>query len=466
MSDDPHVYPLDLPRGQIDPDDLHWYSEELNHRAPQLFAENETICQVDLHQHSPSRPKATPTPGDPKEPATASQELSGGPCQKPRPGSDEEVKLSKQTSLSTAESLRSTLEAEQLPGSTRLFTIYRANSWSRMKITADMFRALCTSLKTFPRMLDLLRGMQYKSAPSDEHFMSCYNRIHGLAGDPSGGDTQPTPKTELSFQVCYNLRHFERHGRDLKDPWSCRQTVIYQRHEVSAAKSSWIVVQPSARWQASLDDVATGNATHPLFLHIRSLSSAIANNWEYLEYLSSLVLSYDQDAAFPKAPDKFDFDFTLHQKVQSVRKRLIHVKTILQGTLRTVLSISSLARAIRNLGCVSGVEDDAFNREMEHIMRDLEAYKSTSDELLSLSADIRSTISSVLNFRNQDLANGNSVQIHRIAEDNARETQIMNDIAKQTYKDSRAVRIATVIALIYLPANLVTVRPPMTAAPC
>jgi hypothetical protein len=47
-----------------------------------------------------------------------------------------------------------------------------------------------------------------------------------------------------------------------------------------------------------------------------------------------------------------------------------------------------------------------------------------------------------------------------MAKDNSRETQLMADTAKQTHADSRTMRIATVIALIYLPANLVLVRDP------
>ena len=51
----------------------------------------------------------------------------------------------------------------------------------------------------------------------------------------------------------------------------------------------------------------------------------------------------------------------------------------------------------------------------------------------------------------------NGTQLHRIAEDNARETLAMADMAKRTHTDSRTMRIATVIALVYLPANLMLV---------
>lgn len=159
-----------------------------------------------------------------------------------------------------------------------------------MRITHGMFRALGEGLNVTPRILDLIRGMRSKITPGDEHFMSCYYDLHETPNTQHRGGR----RSEIGYEMCYNLRHFEKHGRDLKDPWTCRQAVIHQRH-LMAAHSDWVIIQPSIRWQASLDDVCIGRTTHPLALHIRSISSAIANNWEYLEYLSSQLLSLVSD---------------------------------------------------------------------------------------------------------------------------------------------------------------------------
>jgi hypothetical protein len=91
--------------------------------------------------------------------------------------------------------------------------------------------------------------------------------------------------------ICYNLRYFEKHGRDLQDPWSCRQSVVHQKYAFDDTTSTLIVIQPSMRWKNGLDDANFNKITHPLALHLRSISSAIANNWEYLEYISNELLS-------------------------------------------------------------------------------------------------------------------------------------------------------------------------------
>lgn len=51
----------------------------------------------------------------------------------------------------------------------------------------------------------------------------------------------------------------------------------------------------------------------------------------------------------------------------------------------------------------------------------------------------------------------NGEQLRRIAEANSRETLAMTDLAKWTNRDSRTMRIATTIGLMYLPLNLVLV---------
>ena len=66
-------------------------------------------------------------------------------------------------------------------------------------------------------------------------------------------------------------------------------------------------------------------------------------------------------------------------------------------------------------------------------------------------------IDSVLEFRNQKTLQKTNAQLQRIAEHEAQETKAMSEITTLTYKDSRTSRIATVIALIYLPVSIVLV---------
>jgi len=95
----------------------------------------------------------------------------------------------------------------------------------------------------------------------------------------------PLANKQWDVEICYNISHFELHGRQLENPWSCRQSLFQQN--LAHGVSTWIIIQPPAHWTAGLDDLRAGETQHPLALHLRVISSAIANNTEYLEYLSS-----------------------------------------------------------------------------------------------------------------------------------------------------------------------------------
>lgn len=259
--------------------------------------------------------------------------------------------------------------------------------------------------------------------------------------------------------VCYNLRYLEKHGRDTRDPWSWRQSVFYHDYDMGCATSSWIIIQPPERWKAGLNDVDLHKQAHPLSLHLRSLSSASANTREYLEYMSGETLLLDQRVTFPKPTREYKFDFTLNQDVHVLRKNLHQFKGIIEGMLRTVSALSVHAKEIHDLCDSPGSTHDKFMREMANISRDLLSYQSMTETLLNRSSDIISTTNSICKFRSQEMLTDNGEQLRCITEANSREAAAMTSLAKKSYKDSRTVRIATIIGLIYLPVNLVLVCP-------
>lgn len=69
----------------------------------------------------------------------------------------------------------------------------------------------------------------------------------------------------------------------------------------------------------------------------------------------------------------------------------------------------------------------------------------------------------ILTFRGQELQHENSLKLTQLAQADSVENKDMAILADLTYRDSRTMRIATVIAMFYLPANLVMVRSPAAA---
>jgi hypothetical protein len=96
--------------------------------------------------------------------------------------------------------------------------------------------------------------------------------------EPLGGTLiQLTAATD----ICYNIRYFELHGRQSTDPWSCRQSAIYQKFYPSKNTSTCIIIHQPLTLCGSLRNARPGNLSHPMAIHIRYIRST-SHNWRDL----------------------------------------------------------------------------------------------------------------------------------------------------------------------------------------
>lgn len=83
------------------------------------------------------------------------------------------------------------------------------------------------------------------------------------------------------------------------DPWSLRQSGVYQQISISSRRSTWIFLQPSNGVRAQLEQALESSLEQgreenesAIYFHIIFLSS-MAGNWqEYLEYLHSQITAF------------------------------------------------------------------------------------------------------------------------------------------------------------------------------
>jgi hypothetical protein len=246
------TYPLCLPRSGVDAHDLHRYQNDLDSRAADLFAAEETICNVELCEY---------TPGGSSRPGEITIVPVQASSPQPSSGPSDDGKLSAPFSVSTAKILRSILEvagpiivnnpsigtnprarercqmaapqscksntnpaysastsANRKAGDQVLditiyahcSTIHRANSWSRMQITSDMFRTLCAASRTTPNIIDLIRGMRYKLASGDEHYMNCFHEIdyRFKSSTKTGNKPSTAPGKNPGFRQYSIIQHW------------------------------------------------------------------------------------------------------------------------------------------------------------------------------------------------------------------------------------------------------------------
>ncbi|KAL2811839.1 hypothetical protein BJX63DRAFT_397920 [Aspergillus granulosus] len=356
--------------------------------------------------------------------------------------------------VSNIEEVTSILNRPSLAGCSRTFIVRRTNSWSRMNITYTMFHALCASTRTSPHFLKLVLGLGRKRSSTDEDFMACYSRFSSSSGKSQEDDG--------ACDICYNIRYYERHGRDLEDPWSCRQSAIHQAYNSISKESGWLVIQPPTAFTSAIKQSGTDGsemcvptAGHPMNPHLKYLTASMAGWRGYFNYISARLKGLDGEVAISKRYGEFQVDFSSKQDIHALRCKLHHAATILENSLSTIVTLGSHGDTMAKKANLPLQIHEDFQRELQNLSGELRNYLHTTQKLLKYSDDIRSLYGDILKFHSQELIQYNGMALTKLTEINTTETRAMVSLADRARQESRTMRIATVIAVYYLPANLV-----------
>ncbi|KAI0442352.1 hypothetical protein F4803DRAFT_551227 [Xylaria telfairii] len=348
--------------------------------------------------------------------------------------------------VSTAEQLRIIIDG----GNSTLLILSRYNSWSRIDVTIEGFFAICDLARITPFFLHFIIGMGAKFSSKDEDFMSCYSTYisddQSLHPSPSGTELQ----RESLWGICYNIRHFERHGRDLEDPWSCRQSALHHSFLADSRQSTWVVIQPP-----EVFDTTVHPTSHPMSLHLRYLHAAIANWREYLDSFSQRFKLLNQQIAIPNPYRKFRINFSHEQHLHHLKGKLHYALNILTNTKSTLGVIAAHEVSVAQEQSIPPAVHQEFQRKLGNITREVDNYLETAHKLLHISDDLKSMYSDILTFHGQELQRDTSLKLEYLAQDDAAGNKDMAVLANLAFKDSRSMRIATAIAMFYLPVNVV-----------
>ncbi|KAF2808303.1 uncharacterized protein BDZ99DRAFT_51628 [Mytilinidion resinicola] len=134
----------------------------------------------------------------------------------------------------------------------------------------DRLVQFCNVFEEFSTYL-LQFGRRIRDAP--ETSITSHMRLH-------------TDKSSVfGYEICYNIKHFELHGRELKDPWSCRHAAFYQCYSSAEHSSTWIIIQGPSKIQSFIEQSVSAQASvlpthheHPLYQHVQFIR-LLERNW-------------------------------------------------------------------------------------------------------------------------------------------------------------------------------------------
>ena len=168
-----------------------------------------------------------------------------------------------------------------------------------------MFSLIASFVDIFPEFMCFLQAFGFKLEAEDENFGGCQKRVLKPDCNTPGMDfgtilwasycwstRDILTSTNDIEEIMYNLRYVDKHNRELNNPWSLRQTAVYQKYTSETRASTWILLQPSEQAYKSLRNnmATTGNLVYDIsifWLHNIIFRSTEKNWRHYINYLQS-----------------------------------------------------------------------------------------------------------------------------------------------------------------------------------
>ncbi|PMD19759.1 hypothetical protein NA56DRAFT_705470 [Hyaloscypha hepaticicola] len=283
---------------------------------------------------------------------------------------------------------------------------------------------------------------------------------------------QLTPKVQIFMaKFCYNLQYVDLNGRNRGDPWSLRQCGVYQQICLKTCRSRWVLLQVSDKIRAQLDQALQNRSQknvelgiNPMVPHIIFISTMAVNWQEYLEHLQLQLSVLDEKACFSRINGRSSNDFPVSlqdsQNLQLLRQKLLRTSVVLVSCLEVVKGCRLHYRKLVTLKVID--EDEQLLTEIEVYIKQIQRHSIDINRILEYSLGTSQLLSKILDIRdnknlqeateairnNLDILQRTASQIHGT-------NTTLTQLARQGDKDSRMLKILSVVATLYLPASLI-----------
>ncbi|PMD46644.1 hypothetical protein L207DRAFT_577491 [Hyaloscypha variabilis F] len=348
------------------------------------------------------------------------------------------------------------------PDVCQVFNIYRRNSYSRLYITCGLFKQLLSTYSIFSGIWDFVLPFRFQLRDSGDvgNAPFTFRQIKSGPQEISTGG---------SFECAYGFRYAIRNQRDEEakwnpdyDPWSIRQTAVYQQYQSSTNKMVFVLISASDPAKKNLEAAIThaqyqGKQLNAFELH-RVLISSLQGNWrlyirgleEALKVQSDRVtLAEVQSAAQPMSryPD-LDLSFLDRQRTKRIEDKILDLQVMLDSLLDTLSKLrrqwakNCLCNSPADCACALLIE------ELEEQMSETRLQMKRAEILHKRVQGITQILSDLLQYENANSLSG-------LMEETKNEHGKVRILTEKSTRDAAAVKILTIITLIYLPVTVV-----------
>ncbi|CAZ81470.1 unnamed protein product [Tuber melanosporum] len=356
------------------------------------------------------------------------------------------------------------------------------NSWAKLPITEEMLRKLLTFYKVSPHFLRVVHffGRQTRERISSSAAFRCLFT-----------EKETDPAAHVS-EICVRMVHVEKHGRvdpDIPndDPWSVRQIGYYQRFDYEDSSSVCIHIRPPKDVNSRLVEALVkgrfskgSDNLSPMSLHLAFVTTAMKNWQAYVEYLESelvkhreCVLLTDEDWKASREDGDIRAGYSDFRKLQRYfRDKLLNTLSIFDLNMDVMEGLKIHNQRLRSLGLLSHAACNDASDMLEHNTSMLRELRRDTETILERTGSAAQLIQALFEIRNDtlirsytlatsklvDMAADNckaTASLVQMARDSQGDAQLMVQFAGRTKRDSVTMRVATMLATLYLPGTFV-----------
>ncbi|KAF3904531.1 hypothetical protein ABW21_db0200956 [Orbilia brochopaga] len=341
--------------------------------------------------------------------------------------------------------------SEEKSHGTAFYMIPQKHSWAKLNATASTFRRVLTYHRVFPPFFNIVHSYGYRCKEDNDTYDALYRNITADSQD---------------YEICYNLRYFERNGRDSGNGWSLRQTGVYHKYNSVKGKSIWIFLRPSERMTGMLEDTLRNDCAKSsidtkavLIYHASFISSALYCWKDYLSCLEEKLLAAEEIGSFSDVDRKNDDDYPLQfltcQELEQLRCKLLRVDSLLDSIVNIIHGLQLHNDKVICKTPTDPSETERLVSAMDGYLSEITYHKSRVCSLLQRCTGTGRLLSSILEHRSLQL-------VREATESSQRTLQAMKRLAYEQEQENRisqrsAVtgKALTVMATLYLPVSLI-----------
>ncbi|KAG9764585.1 hypothetical protein KCU73_g895, partial [Aureobasidium melanogenum] len=343
----------------------------------------------------------------------------------------------------------------------RVYFLHQEDSWSPLSISEDMLQTLMQEHDISLDFMDVLSCFRRRTGNSDRGYSAPIRQV----------------RTGYRHEIAYGCKFPEKRtsSPDSDDPWSIRQLGIYHQLDALSHRSTVIVLCPRPRSpvvdavKKSLQDWAsrTEDLQDPRTLHQILFDHSFRGWLEYMQFYESKISDHFDNLVVVSGnvpPDHVEFEQIAN--LRFIEDSCMPLTPIYSHLSRVLKCLQGLEMSQKSSDNYLLIQESQFQSTIQNYEHQLAGFMENATLLSTRITSVSQLLSDTLTFKQQQIATEQqhiAIEQQHIAtkQQNLATTQngLVLRLTQLSVNDSNAVRVITILTLIYLPATTIAYRP-------